>query len=84
MLAFGPLNCGNSTSDHRLHLLEGARLNLPHSLARDAEFVGKHSKRDRVFGQAPHGSADRIGRIVAIYPPAPIWMTQKAYHAHQN
>ena len=53
MPAFGPLNCGNSTLDHRLHLLEGARLNLPHSLARDAEFVGEHSKRDWVFGQAP-------------------------------
>ena len=53
MPAFGLLNCGNSTLDRLLHLLEGARLNLPHPLARDAEFVGEHSKRDRVFGQAP-------------------------------
>jgi hypothetical protein len=28
-------------------------LDLPHSLARDAEFLGKLSKRDWVFRQAP-------------------------------
>ena len=31
----------------------GEHLDLAHPLARDAEFVREHSKRDRVFGQAP-------------------------------
>ena len=53
MPAFGPLYGGNSMLDRLSHLFEGARLNLPHPLARDAEFIGKHSKRDRVFNQAP-------------------------------
>ena len=35
------------------HFLEGKHLDLPHALARDAEFIGEHSKRDRVFGEAP-------------------------------
>ena len=50
MPAFGPLYGGNSMLDRLSHLFEGARLNLPHPLARDAEFEGEHSKRDRVFG----------------------------------
>jgi hypothetical protein len=39
--------------DRYLHFLEGEHLDLAHPLARDAEFVREHSKRDRVFGQAP-------------------------------
>ena len=52
MPAFGLLNCGDSMLDRLLPLLEGARLNLPHPLARDTEFVGEYTKRDRVFDRA--------------------------------
>ena len=53
MPAFGPLYGGNSMLDCLSHLFEDKHLDLPHPLARDAEFVGEHSKRDRIFGQAP-------------------------------
>lgn len=53
MPAFGPLYGGNSMLDCLSHLFEDKHLDLPHPLARDAEFVGEHSKRDWVFGQAP-------------------------------
>ena len=48
-----PLYGGNSMLDCLSHLFEDKHLDLPHPLARDAEFVGEHSKRDWVFGQAP-------------------------------
>ena len=50
MPAFGPLYGGNSMLDCLSHLFEDKHLDLPHPLARDAEFEGEHSKRDRVFG----------------------------------
>ena len=53
MPAFGPLYGGNSMLDCLSHLFEDKHLDLPHPLARDAEFVGEHSERDWVFGQAP-------------------------------
>ena len=53
MPAFTPLNGDNPMLDRLLHFLEGEHLDLAHPLARDAEFEGEQSKRDRVFGQAP-------------------------------
>jgi hypothetical protein len=53
MPAFRPLHGGNSMLDRLSHFLEGKYLDLPHPLARDADFMREHSKRDRVFGQAP-------------------------------
>ena len=53
MPAFGPLYGGNSMLDRLSHLFEDKHLDLPHALARDADFIREHSKRDRVFGQAP-------------------------------
>jgi hypothetical protein len=53
MPAFRPLHGGNSMLDRLSHFLEGKHLDLPHALARDADFIREHSKWDRVFGQAP-------------------------------
>ena len=53
MPAFGPLYGGNSMLDRLSHLFEDKHLDLPHALARDADFIREHSKRDRIFGQAP-------------------------------
>ena len=53
MSAFRPLHGGNSMLDRLSHFLKGKYLDLPHPLARDADFISEHSKRDRVFGQAP-------------------------------
>jgi len=53
MSAFGPLYGGKSMLDRLSHLFEDKHLDLPHALARDADFIREHSKRDRVFGQAP-------------------------------
>ena len=44
---------GDAVLDCLLHLLEGAHLDLPHPLARDAEFLGQLLERDRLLGQPP-------------------------------
>ena len=38
--------------DRLLNLFEGARLDLPHALVRDAEFVGELLECDRLIGEA--------------------------------
>jgi len=45
-------DCGDTVLDCRLHLFEGADLDLAYTLARHTKFVGQLSKRDRVVGQA--------------------------------
>jgi hypothetical protein len=53
MPSFGPVRGSNPMLRCPFHFLEGKHLDLPHALARDAEFIGEHSKRDRGFGEAP-------------------------------
>ena len=59
MPAFGPLNCGNSTLDHRLHLLEGARLNLPH---RSPETPNSRASTPSGIGSSASRRASKIRR----------------------
>src|SRR5689334_17472664 len=49
----GLLRLRDGALDGRLHLLEGADLDLPHALARHAEFGGKVFQRHRLFRQTP-------------------------------
>src|ERR1700738_1860912 len=44
---------GNRAFHGRLHLLEGADLDLPHALARHAEFGGEVFQRHRLFRPTP-------------------------------
>jgi hypothetical protein len=65
MPAFGPLYGGNSMLDRLSHLFEDKHLDLPRALARDAEFIGKLSKRDWVFGQAPRFEDPALANVEA-------------------
>src|SRR2546422_10974594 len=47
------LHGGDAVLHRVLHLLEGAHLDLPHPLARDAELVSKLLERDRIIREAP-------------------------------
>ena len=78
MPAFRPLHGGNSMLDRLSHFLEGKHLDLPHALARDADFIREHSKWDRVFGQAPRFEDPALASVesrqglfaVAVLAPA--------------
>src|SRR5262245_24833808 len=45
------LDGGDAVLHRALHLLEGAHLDLPHALARDAELGGQILERDRIVGK---------------------------------
>src|SRR5215470_17510566 len=45
------LHLGEAVAHRLLHLLEGAHLDLPHALARDAELLGELLERDGVIRQ---------------------------------
>jgi len=46
-----PFHGGDPMPNGLLHLLEGAPLDLPHSLARDAEFLGQIFERNRLVDE---------------------------------
>src|SRR3954469_22502283 len=70
---------GNGALDGRLHLLEGADLDLPHTLARHAELGGQVFQRHRIFRQTPrledaafarvehtHGAVQRLAAMIEL------------------